>query len=258
MKSPLLRKLALCLLAAASWLFHLPAAHAGLPGLPRERDAIYLEDFLDQPYRLRVLQDAAVFYNPDLARYLGTLRRGQLVELQAIDDKQGLLRVKGQAGQGQVAGWLEAKYVTALDPAFVVGLRRSIERRQQVAALTASGEIALGMTMDEVSAALGQPVKKTAHSDTNGVVESWEYLRYVTVPRTVTSYDGYGRLYSALVYQKVPSGSYTAAFSNGVVSAIDRSALQITNSNVLQPPVRTVTAPVIPTTPTGFTERDVE
>ena len=245
------------LLAVASCLSLLPTAHAELPGLPRERNAIYLEDFFEQPYRLRVLQDAAIFYNADLARYLGTLRRGELVELQAIDDKQGLLRIKGQASQGQVAGWIEAKFVTALDPAFVVGLRRSIERRQQVAALTASGEIALGMTMAEVSAALGQPVKKTAHSDTNGVVESWEYLQYVTVPRTVTNSDAYGRLYSAVVYQKIPAGSYTASFSNGAVSAIDRSALQITNPNVIQP-TRTVTAPVTPTTPTHFAERDVD
>ena len=88
-------------------------------------------------------------------------------------------------------------------------------------------------------------------------MESWEYMRYVTVPRTVTNYDGYGRLYSALVYQKVPSGSYTASFSNGVVSAIDRSALQVTTPNVLQP-VRNVTSPVVPTTPTGFAERNVE
>ena len=242
---------------AASCLSLLPAARSGLPGLTREPGAIYLEDFFDQPYRLRVQQDAAIFYNADLARYLGTLRHGELVELQAIDDKQGLLRVKGQATQGQVAGWIEAKYLTPLDPAFVVGLRRSIERRQQVATLTNNGEIALGMTMDEVLASLGQPVKKTAHSDTNGVVESWEYMRYVTVPRTVTNYDGYGRLYSALVYQKVPSGSYTASFSNGVVSAIDRSALQVTNPNILQP-VRNVTSPVVPTTPTGFAERNVE
>ena len=257
MKSPLRRKIALCLFLTASLLSFSPAARPDLPGLARQPGAIYLEDFFDQPYRLRVLQDAAIYYNSDLARFLGTLRRGQLVELQAIDDKQGLLRVRGQAQQGQVAGWIEARSVTALDPAFVVGLRRSVERHKQIATLTANGQIALGMTMEEVAVALGQPVKKSEHSDAGGAVESWEYLRYVTVPRTVTGYDGYGRLYSTLVYQKVPAGSYTASFSNGVVSAIDRSALQVNNANALQLP-RTVAAPVIPATPTHFAERDVE
>ena len=247
----------LCLLVAASCLSLLPAVEAGLPGLPRDPGAIYLEDFFDQPYRLRVLQDAAIFYNPDLARFLGTLHKGQLVELQAIDDKQGLLRVRGQASQGQVVGWIEARYLTALDPQFVVGLRRSVERQEQVRALSASGEIALGMTMEEVAATLGQPVKKSAHSDASGVVESWEYVSYVTVPRTVTSYDPYGRLYSALVYQKVPSGSYTASFTRGVVSAIDRNTVEVANQ-LRTAPVRSVAQPVIPTTPTGFAERDVD
>lgn len=255
MKSSLRRKITLCLATAISLLpWFLAAARAELPGLTRERGAIYLEDFFEQPYRLRVLQDAAIYYNSDLARFLGTLRHGQLVELQAINDKRGLLRVRGQAEQGQVIGWIEAKYLSALDPDFVVGLRRSVERREQVRALTASGEIALGMTMDEVASSLGQPVKKSSHADATGVVETWEYVRYATVPRTVNSYDGLGRIYTSVVYVRVPAGNFSAAFTNGVVSAIDRS-------DVKQPagalPARTVPFPVVPTTPTGFAERDV-
>ena len=241
MKSPLRRKTTFCLFLVASWLCLSPQARPALPGLARQPGAIYLEDFFDQPYRLRVLQDSAIYYNSDLARFLGTLRRGQLVELQAIDDKQGLLRVRGQAQQGQVAGWIEARNVTALDPAFVVGLRRSVERRKQIAALTADGEIALGMTMEEVTACLGQPVKKSSHADTGGVVESWEYVRYVVVPRTVAGYDGFGRLYSTVVYERVPSGKFTASFGNGVVSAIDRT--DVTNAGALTP-VRSVPPPV--------------
>ena len=196
---------------------------AGLPGLARESGAIYLDDFFDQPYRLKVLQDTAIYYNSDLARFLGTLRRGQLVELQAVNDKRGLLRVRGLAGQGQVVGWVEARFVSALDPEFVVGLRRSVERREQIRALTASGEIALGMTMEEVATSLGQPVKKSSHADASGVVETWDYVHYVTVPRTVNSYDGYGRIYTAVAYVRVAAGSFSASFTNGVVSAVDRN-----------------------------------
>ena len=257
MNSPLPWKTALCLCLAASLLSFPPVSRADLPGLQRERGAIYLEDFFDQPYRLRVLQDAAIFYNSDLARYLGTLKGGQLVELQAVNDKEGLLRVRGQAEQGQVAGWIEARNVTALDPEFVTGLRRSVERRKQIATLTASGEIALGMTMDEVAATLGQPIRKSVHADASGVLESWEYLHYVTVPRTLTGYDAFGRFYSSVVYQRVPAGSYTASFSRGVVSAIDRRAVEVANPGSFAP-VRSVGQPVTPTTPTKFAERDVE
>lgn len=237
-------------------LFFTYAASAELPGLTRERGALYLEDFLDQPYRVQVLQPAAVYYNADLARLLGTFRRGQLVEIQAVDDKRGLLRVRGQAQQGQVAGWMEARFLTPLDPDFVGGLRRTAERKAQIQTLTANGEVAMGMTMDEVAASLGQPVKKSTHTDATGSVETWEYLRYVTVPRTVTSYDGFGRLYSGVTYVRVPAGKFSASFSNGVVSAIDRSQVEVANPNVAVP-TRNVTAPVSPTTPTGFAERDV-
>ena len=256
MKSPLRRILVLFAVCAACLLPQVRTASAELPGLPRERGAIYLTDFFEQPYRLRVQQETAIYYNADLARLLGTLRSGQLVELQAVDDKRGLVRVRGQARQGQVAGWTEARFLSPLDPEFVAGLRRSVQRREQVAALTANGEIALGMTMQEVAGTLGQPIKKESHTDAAGVVETWQYTRYVVVPRTVTSYDQFGRIYTGLVYQKVPAGSFSASFSDGVVSAIDRSQVRVTNPNVLVP-TRSVTAPIVPTTPTQFAERNV-
>ena len=256
MKSPLRSFLPLLLAGAASLPSFVPVGgRAELPGLVRERGAIYLEDFLDQPYRLRVEREAPIYYNADLARLLGTLRRGQLVELQAVDDKRGLLRVRGQAQQGQVAGWVAARSVSALDPAFVVGLRRSVQRRERVRALTASGEVALGMTMEEVATSLGQPLKKSSHADASGVVETWDYVRYVAVPRTVTGYDNYGRVFTSVVYQQVPAGRFSASFSDGVVSAVDRSQLEAVNGGIA--PVQTVSPPVIPTTPTGFARRNV-
>lgn len=223
MKSPLPKKFVFCGVLAACLLLCAPKAGFALEGLPREKGAIYLEDFFEQPYRLRVLTDAAIYFNSDLARFLGTLTRGRLVELQAINDKDGLLRVKGLAKQGQVVGWVEARYLSALDPAFVIGLRRSIARRQRVQSLAASGEVALGMTMEEVISSLGAPTKKESHADAQGVAETWEYIHYVTVPRTATGYDPFGRLVSSIVYEKVANGKFAVSFGSGLVTAIDRS-----------------------------------
>ena len=223
MKSSLPKNIVLCGTLAACLLLLAPTAGFALEGLPREKGAIYLEDFFEQPYRLRVLTDAPIYFNSDLARFLGTLTRGRLVELQAINDKTGLLRVKGMASQGQVVGWVEARYLSALDPAFVVGLRRSIERRRQVASLAASGEIALGMTMDEVISSLGAPTKKASHTDAQGIVETWDYIHYITVPRTVVGADPFGRAFSSIVYDRVANGKFAVSFGNGVVTAIDRA-----------------------------------
>ena len=242
----------LCGVLAACFSLLAPTAGFALEGLPREKGAIYLEDFFEQPYRLRVLADAPIYFNADLARFLGTLTRGGLVELQAINDKDGLLRVKGMAHQGQVVGWVEARYLSALDPAFVAGLRRSIERRRLVQSLAASGEIALGMTMDEVVTSLGAPTKKASHADAQGSAETWEYIHYVTVPRTVSGYDPYGRIVTSVVYAKVATGKFSVSFGNGLVTAIDRSDATLAPGTGIAP-VQSVPPPV----PFAFAERNL-
>ncbi len=229
-----------------------PTGSFALEGLPREKGAMYLEDFFEQPYRLRVLADTPIYFNSDLARFLGTLARGQLVELQAVNDKDGLLRVKGLAHQGQVVGWVEARYLSALDPAFVLGLRRSIERHRLVQSLAASGEVALGMTMEEVVASLGAPTKKVSHSDAQGIVESWEYIHYVSVPRQVAGYDGFGRLITSVVYERVANGRFSVSFGNGTVTAIDRSDANLAAGNGVAP-VQSVPPPVA----LSFARRDL-
>ena len=243
MKSPLPRKIVLCVTLAACLSLLVPRAGFALEGLPREKGAIYLEDFFEQPYRLRVLADAPIYFNADLARFLGTLTHGRLVELQAVNDKEGLLRVKGLAQQGQVVGWVEARYLSALDPAFVTGLRRSVERRRLVQALAASGEVALGMTMDEVVSSLGTPTKKASHADAQGLAETWEYIHYVTVPRQVAGYDGFGRLVSSVVYEKVANGRFSVSFGGGLVTAIDRSEANLA-SGTAAAPVQSVPPPI--------------
>ena len=211
-------------------------------GLPREKGAIYLEDFFDRPYRLQVLTDAPIYFNSDQARFLGTLRRGQMVELQAISENQGVLRVRGQAVQGQVVGWVPARYVSPIRQGFVDDLRRSVERRRQVQTLTAGGEIALGMTPQEVVSSIGQPSKRSSHTDIQGVAEAWNYIRYEQVPRQVAGVDAYGRTVINIVYERVPVGHFSVVFSEGLVSAIDQSDRV---ANVAASPVKIVPPPVV-------------
>lgn len=201
----------------------LPASVVQAVGLPREHGAYYLEDFLDQPYRLKVLGAGPIYFNADQARYLGTLRAGQLVELQAISENGALCRVRGLASQGQVVGWIAARYVSPIDPVFVDGMRRSLARRERVNALVAANEVALGMTGAEVTASLGVPPKRATRTDAGGVAERWEYIRYVVVPKVVTGLDPFGRYVTNTIYERVPSGSYAVVFTNEVVSAVEQS-----------------------------------
>lgn len=233
-------RLLACLLAAISIFAIRPILRADTSGLPRERGALYLEDFLDQPYRLKVLAAGPIYYNADQKRFLGTLRAGQLVELQAISDNGALCRVRGQAFQGQVAGWIDARFLSPIDPLFVDGLHRSLVRRERVKALLAANQVALGMTPAEVSTSLGAPQKRSSRQDADGVSEKWEYLRYEQVARQISGVDAFGRLVASVVYERVPVGRFAVVFANGLVSAIEQTEGNLAASaqvKIVPPPV---------------------
>ena len=213
-------------------------------GLPREKGAFYLEDFFHRPYRLQVLVDAPIYFNADAARFLGTVKRDEVVELQAITGNGALFRVRAKAQQGQVVGWMPARYVTPLDSSFVEGLRRATDRREQIRTLTAAGDVALNMTPEEVSAILGQPAKKSSHTDAGGSTDTWDFVRYETVPKTVVGTDALGRQFATVVYEKVPVGNYAVTFVGGLSQAIDqtdKTGVSVASTT----PVKTVPPPVV-------------
>ena len=187
----------------------------------REPGAIYLEDLLAKPVRLATTAETPIFYLSDMGRYLGRLRKGQTVELQAVGENA--YRVRGQAQQGQVAGWVDPRYLTPLKKEFVEGLRKNAARREEVNALIARNEVAVNMTHDEVTASLGKPAKKTARIDAQGREEVWEFVRYERVPQQATGYDAAGRLVSRTVYVKVPAGKLAVTFVDNLVSALEQT-----------------------------------
>ena len=190
--------------------------------LIREKGAIYLEDILAKPVKLNVDTEAPIYFDSDMARYLGVLKKGQLVELQAVTDT--VFRVKGIAQQGQVAGWVDPKYLGALKPGFLANLKKASQRQQDVQALIARKEIAINMTPQEVIASLGKAGKTTSRLDATGQHEVWEYVRYEEVPQDVNSgYDRFGNIVTSTIYVKVPAGKLSVVFENNVVISIEQS-----------------------------------
>ena len=205
-------------LAAALFLAPL-FAQAG--AVIREDGAVYLEDFIKQPVRLTILAETSIFYQSDLRRYLGTIRKGQIVELQAV--AENAYRIRGKAQQGQVAGWVMAASLSPLKQEFLDNLRKNAARKSEVDALIAKNEVAVNMTPEEVVKALGKVSKKTSRLDANGREEVWEFIRYERVPQQVTAYDRNGRLVTNIVYVKVPSGKLAVTFQNNLVSTLEKS-----------------------------------
>jgi hypothetical protein len=205
----------------------------------REEGAVYLEDFLHTPIKLSVLTDAPIYYGSSLGRYLGTLRKGQSVELQAIADHA--YRVRGRAQQGQVAGWVEPGFLTPLKEEFVEKLKKNAARRAEVQELIARNEVAINMTSEEVLASLGKPQKQSARLDAAGRQETWEYLRYERVPQQVVTRDQFGRFVTQIVYVKVPVGRLSVIFAEGLVTALE----QTEGTLAKDARVKIVTAPIV-------------
>lgn len=189
--------------------------------LIREPGAIYLEDFVQKPVRVQLLGPAPIFAQSDRQRSLGVLRPGQAVEIQAVSD--GLYRVRGQAQQGQVAGWIDPNFLTPLKPEFLDTLRQNAARRAEVEALIARNEVAINMTPEEVSSALGKPSKKTSRIDAAGREDVWEFVRYERVAQSSVGRDIYGRTVTNVYYVKVPAGKLSVVFSGNLVTSMEQS-----------------------------------
>ena len=187
----------------------------------REEGAVYLEDFLKQPVRLTTLADTSIFYQKDLGRYLGTLRKGQIVELQAVGETA--YRIRGKAQQGQVAGWVVPAAHSPVRQDFLDHLRQNALRKSEVDAFIAKNEVAVHMTPEEVTKSLGKASKTTSRLDANGREETWEFVRYKTVPQEVTASDSAGRLVKRIAYVKVPNGKLAVTFQNSLVSALEQT-----------------------------------
>ena len=219
--------------------FALPTFAFGASSLLHEPGSIYLEDISVKSLRLNTTADAAVNSKPTDGQFLGTIKKGAVVELIAITDTA--YRVRGQAAQGGVVGWVDPKSITPLKPEFLDSLRVNAKRKTEVAALVAKNEVALNMTPEEVAASLGKAQKKTSKLDAQGRKEVWEFVRYTRVPQETTGVDQFGRLVTNTVDVKVPSGKLTVTFENSLVTSLEQSE----GNTDVQAPVRQVAVPIL-------------
>ena len=231
--------LALGLVLLTTPAFAASAAPRAGSALPRETGAIYLEDLGIKPVKLAVIGEAAVHSQITNGNYLGVLRKGTVAEVLAISDTA--IRVRGTAQQGGVAGWVPATGLTPLKADFIESVKKNAQRKADVDALIAKGEVALNMTHEEVTGALGKPQKKSSKLDAKGRQEVWEFIRYTRVPQEAPGVDPQGRPVINIIYVKVAAGKLAVTFENNLVAALE----QTEGTTEVVPPIRLVPAPVL-------------
>jgi len=186
-----------------------------------ESGTIHVEDILSKPVILKILTDAPIYVSAKLDRAIGSMMPGTLVKLVGISDTA--FRVRGKARHGDTSGWIRMTDALSPDPNLVPNLKKLHERQNQVEALIAVHQIALGMTSEEVLASMGKPSRKSSKLSAAGKDEKLEYVIFERVPQYNTSLDVFGRPFQTVTYIKVETGSLSVNFKHNIVDTIEET-----------------------------------
>lgn len=191
--------------------------------LNSDPDVVYLDESFQPAIELKVVKEAPVFSDKEGKLRLGTLKSGQTVRVEAITDK--IYRVRGQGTRDGIAGWVAPWAFSSKDPEFVANLKQLYERQIQVQRLIAAKEIAVGMTLDEVSQSLGKPTKKNLRRTEKGHSGSWEFIDYDELKHYITRVDPVtGVVYRQFSHvTQVEKSKIVVEFEDDVVTAIEES-----------------------------------
>ena len=191
--------------------------------LDSDPEVVYLDQSLDKPIELSVIKEAPVFSDKEGRVRLGTLKSNQTVKLEAITDK--IYRVRGQGTRDGIAGWVAPWAFSSKDPQFVAHLKEYYTRQIEVQKLIAAKQVAVGMTLDEVSKALGKPTKTTVRKTDKGQSGRWEFIEYDEVKHYMTRIDPVtGIAYRQFSHMTQTEKNRTAVeFEDGIVSAVEES-----------------------------------
>jgi hypothetical protein len=234
-------KLAIFALAAAclAYPLHAETKHAERKSLlDADPEVVYIEPTLKKPINLKVIKEAPVFSDKEGTHRLGTLKADQTVKLEAVTDK--IYRVRGQGTHDGISGWVAPWAFSSTDPEFVFNLKQLYERQMQVQALIAAKNVAVGMTLAEVTLSRGNPTKTSVRKTASGQSGRWEFIEYEDVKNYVTEIDrSTGMTYRRLVsVTRVEKGKTVVEFENDAVTAIEESEdHQGGSAKIIVPPV---------------------
>ncbi|MCA1964241.1 MAG: hypothetical protein LDL31_09885, partial [Prosthecobacter sp.] len=152
---------------------------------------------------------------------IGSMAPGTVVRLVALSDDA--YRVRGRARHGDVSAWLPMTAAATPEVDLVPRLKKLYERQKKVQELIAARQIALGMTGEEVQAALGKPSRKSSKLSAAGREEKLEYVIYERVPQYTTSLDAFGRPFQTVTYLKMETGSLSVILKDNVVDSVEET-----------------------------------
>lgn len=185
-------------------------------------EVVYMEELSIGKIELLTLQRTLVYDGKQAKRALGAYPTDTKLELLAIG--KHAYKVRGRATHGTVAGWVNPKVLASKDKDFIANLKTTYERQLVVKELISNQEVAIGMTLQEVSQALGEPTETEVKQTREGNTGEWSYIvteeekhyRLVIHPHT-------GQTFRQLSHVTTEEKSRTTVgFKNNVVATISR------------------------------------
>ena len=186
-------------------------------------DVVYVEEFTSEEIELLVVKTGAVYATKAGKRKLGHLKLDSKATLVGFDERA--YKIRGTAQHGGVSGWVSPKALASKDKDFVENLKQVYRRQQEVRELIANGDVAIGMSLDEVAQSLGQPTKTKVRQTAKGQSGQWEFIKYEEVKHYETYYNpavgGLVRRYTHTTLEE--RSKLVVEFENSVVTALEES-----------------------------------
>lgn len=186
-------------------------------------NVVYAEEFTDKKIELLVVKPGIVYATKKGGRKLGLLKVN--TKLTFLGMTESAYKIRGTATHGGVSGWVSPKALGSKDKDFVTNFKKVYERQKVVRELIAKHEVAIGMTMEEVGAALGKPTKTKVRQTVKGKTGMWEFIQYEETEHYRFVRDpvtgGVFRQYSHSTKEEL--GKIVVEFENEVVIAIEES-----------------------------------
>lgn len=191
--------------------------------LDSEPDVVYTEEFTDSKIELLAVEPGVVYATKKGGRKLGILKKNTKATLVGFTDRA--YKIQGKATHAGVSGWVSPKVLASKDKDFVENLKKVYARQLEVRELIANHEVAIGMTMDEVSAAMGKPTKTTVRRTAKGQSGKWEFIEYEEIGHYQMVRDPLtGNIYRQLTHTtKEELSKLVVEFENDVVTALEES-----------------------------------
>ena len=191
--------------------------------LDSEPDVVYTDEFTEKEIELLAVKPGVVYATKKGGRKLGVLKLNSKAKLVGFTERA--YKVHGQAAHAGISGWVSPQALASKDKDFVENLKKVYERQLEVRTLIANHEVAIGMSMEEVSKAMGRPTKTKVRRTAKGQSGKWEFVEYEEVGHYQMIRDPEsGQIFRQLTHTtKEELSKLVVEFENDVVNAIEES-----------------------------------